>query len=319
MTVLMWVVLIGLVFAAVSALASWRARTRLLARIRREWGSPRVLKRDMDAIADFFRSQAATPSLDDRTWSDLLMDDVFALAGPDREQHRATTSLSPASPGGRPAEFSGFRSARPACGAGSGRARTRADSARAPSRLRGLLPPSPGLSGRPGAPAVARPVSGVDAGHDRGVDARLRGSRAPLRGPHRLHREFRHPCRHGPAHWSGSCLVPAAGPADVLSEQALLALADEENAAITSSMKPDLASLGRLGAAARWLSRDPLVAGDLAGVVFEFFNVLLLLDANAMYFASRALQSVTPRVVASHRGRRRDRCGHRGGVVARGH
>jgi hypothetical protein len=76
----MWVVLIGLVFAAVSALASWRARTRLLARIRREWGSPRVLKRDMDAIADFYRSQPAVPSLDDRTWNDLLMDDVFALA-----------------------------------------------------------------------------------------------------------------------------------------------------------------------------------------------------------------------------------------------
>ena len=79
--------------------------------------------------------------------------------------------------------------------------------------------------------------------------------------------------------------------------QALLALADEENAAITSSMKSDLASLGRLGAAARWLSRDPLVAGDLAGVIFEFFNVLLLLDANAMYFASRALQSVTPELL----------------------
>jgi len=38
-------------------------RTRLLARIRREWGTPRVLKRDMDAIADFYRSQPAVPSL----------------------------------------------------------------------------------------------------------------------------------------------------------------------------------------------------------------------------------------------------------------
>jgi hypothetical protein len=33
----------------------------------------------MDAVADFFRSHhAAGGSLDDRTWSDLLLDDVFA-------------------------------------------------------------------------------------------------------------------------------------------------------------------------------------------------------------------------------------------------
>jgi hypothetical protein len=32
----------------------------------------------MVAIADFFRSHTTAPSLDDRTWNDLLLDDVFA-------------------------------------------------------------------------------------------------------------------------------------------------------------------------------------------------------------------------------------------------
>ena len=65
------------VFAA--AWQSWRARTRLLARIRAGWGRPRDRVRDMDAVADLFRARHAAPvSLDDRTWNDLLMDDVFA-------------------------------------------------------------------------------------------------------------------------------------------------------------------------------------------------------------------------------------------------
>src|SRR5262245_34766405 len=91
MTVLMWVAVVGAAFAAVSALASWRARTQLLARVRREWGRPRVLKRDFEGIADFFRSQAAGPSLDDRTWNDLLMDEVFVLA--DRTESRIGQQL----------------------------------------------------------------------------------------------------------------------------------------------------------------------------------------------------------------------------------
>jgi hypothetical protein len=68
-----------LTFAALSAWSSWRARTNLLARIRAEWGRPRDRKRDMDGIADFFRCHDAEPSLDDRTWADLLLDDVFAF------------------------------------------------------------------------------------------------------------------------------------------------------------------------------------------------------------------------------------------------
>src|ERR1700730_8434950 len=52
---------------------------RLRARLRAEWGRPRDRPRDMDAVADFFRSHDTVgASFDDRTWHDLLLDDVFA-------------------------------------------------------------------------------------------------------------------------------------------------------------------------------------------------------------------------------------------------
>src|ERR1700733_13888678 len=68
-----------LTFAALSAWSSWRARTNLILRTRAGGAKPRHRKRDMDAIADFFRCHSAEPSLDDRTWADLLLDDVFAF------------------------------------------------------------------------------------------------------------------------------------------------------------------------------------------------------------------------------------------------
>src|SRR3954466_10769385 len=73
------VLLILLAVASLSAWSSWTARTRLLARLRTEWGSPLARPRDMDAVSDFFRwHDASDASLDDGTWNDLLLDDVFA-------------------------------------------------------------------------------------------------------------------------------------------------------------------------------------------------------------------------------------------------
>ena len=67
-----------LVLVAISTWSSWRARTQLLARLRAEWGHFLDRPRDMEAIADLFRSHDdARGFLDDRTWNDLLLDDVF--------------------------------------------------------------------------------------------------------------------------------------------------------------------------------------------------------------------------------------------------
>lgn len=75
--------LFGLVVLSMLVVApawmSCRARTRLLARIRAERSHPRSRPREMEDVADFFRTQdARETSLDDRTWNDLLMDGVFA-------------------------------------------------------------------------------------------------------------------------------------------------------------------------------------------------------------------------------------------------
>ena len=62
-------------------------------------------------------------------------------------------------------------------------------------------------------------------------------------------------------------------------------------AAITGLLKSDLAALRQLGAIARWVSRDPLTTGEPAGALLEYLNLLFLMDANALYLASRELKS----------------------------
>src|SRR5262245_47619087 len=58
--------------------SSWQTRKRLRERIRSTWGKPIKRERDMEAISDFFRSRDDTSgALDDRTWNDLLLDDIF--------------------------------------------------------------------------------------------------------------------------------------------------------------------------------------------------------------------------------------------------
>src|ERR1700676_1939288 len=59
-----------------------RSPRSLLARIRTEWSKPRNRVRKMDAIRASHRSRqsasGSSASLDDRTWDDLNLDDVFA-------------------------------------------------------------------------------------------------------------------------------------------------------------------------------------------------------------------------------------------------
>src|SRR4051794_11278764 len=58
-----------------SAWSSSDGRRKLLARLRRNWGHPRSERPDTEGIADFFLSHPSEDAVDDRTWTDLLMDD----------------------------------------------------------------------------------------------------------------------------------------------------------------------------------------------------------------------------------------------------
>ncbi len=75
-----WLVASGIVLTVVAWTCLFRAgRRRRLASIRALWGKPLARVRKMDAIASSHRSRVADagPSLDDRTWADLDLDAVF--------------------------------------------------------------------------------------------------------------------------------------------------------------------------------------------------------------------------------------------------
>jgi hypothetical protein len=76
----LWFVLAGLLLLSAAA-AVRRARQRRLAHLRATWGEPIERTRRLDAIAASHAHRIEAfggGSLDDRTWADLLLDDVFA-------------------------------------------------------------------------------------------------------------------------------------------------------------------------------------------------------------------------------------------------
>jgi ABC-type multidrug transport system fused ATPase/permease subunit len=278
------VILVLLIVVIVSAAASWRARGQLLLRIRNEWGQPRKRQRDMEAIADYFCSREQPGDvLDDRTWRDLLLDETFAYL--DRTESTVGQQIlykRLRSNAGSLAEFEDMVT------------RMSADTSR---RERAQV-------------ALARLRD--PAGY----------SLHRLTFPETLQREQWHiffPI------WTAAVLVTLSlsifwpkliftallvfvvnfviristarrvsgeitwfrqvGP--LLSAARKLS---NDSAPLTASLKSDLDALKRLGTIARWVSRDPYTANEIVFAVTEYLNVLLLMDANALYFAARELQ-----------------------------
>ncbi len=65
---------------------------------------------------------------------------------------------------------------------------------------------------------------------------------------------------------------------------------------LVGSLGEDVAHLARLRRIATWVSRDPQ-SGDLPSMLFEYLNVFLLLDANALYFGARELRRRGPELL----------------------
>jgi MutS-like protein len=285
------------VSAAFSAWWSWRWRARLLTRIRCEWGRPRDRSRDMDAVADFFRLNAAAGgSLDDRTWDDLLMDDVFAhldrtesSVGQQVLYHRLRQAAAPKALHAFEALITVVSDAAPV-------------RERAQTVLARLQSPSAYYVHRLAQPdALERqrwhvvfplwsaavvltlsmaffwPVLLFAAIFGVVVNRVILGLIA---------RRF------------GSVIVwfRQVGPLFSAARE-LAVLGTGETAAITGSLASDLSALRRLGGIARWVSRDPLATDTLTFVALEFLNMLFLMDANALYFAVRELQVHAPHLL----------------------
>jgi len=245
----------------------------------------------MAAIAEFFRAQAdASRSLDDRTWDDLLLDEVFAWI--DRGESRLGQQLL----------YERLRSSR-----------------RAP------LAAFEALVGRISdeAPLRERAQLTLYRLRDTSVYYVHRLAR-----PHALHHEAWHALfpiwsativaslllafiwppllfsalfafivnlviRGSTGRRVSSEIVSFRQVAPLLGVgRELVALGTPDTAPITGTLEADLNALRRLRAIARWVSRDATSAGgEILAAALEYLNVLLLMDINALYFAGRELQS----------------------------
>ncbi len=74
---------------------------------------------------------------------------------------------------------------------------------------------------------------------------------------------------------------------------ALRLVAAPETAPITSPVGGDIDALASLRRVAKWAGRDPTgaMAGELGQVVLEYLNLVLALDGNALYFGARQLRA----------------------------
>jgi hypothetical protein len=280
-------------FVALTAWSSWDARRKLLNRLRRNWRRPRSDRVDLENIADFFRSHTTSAALDDRTWTDLLLDDVFVCL--DRtESSVGQQMLYSRLRGARPADSLNAFDALAARFSDDADVRERAQISLARLRhssgyyLHRLVRPE--TLTRPRwygaipvwtAAIVTALVLGfvwhalflfVIAGAIVNVVIRIVTSQ-----------------RVG----SEAVWFRMVGPL-ISSAHALADLCDDPStSSITGTLKSDLAALRRLGTVARWVSRgnDSAAPTDLVGAIVEYINIQLLMDVNALYFASRELRS----------------------------
>jgi hypothetical protein len=292
------VVALVLVYAAGSSWISWDARRKLLARIRAGWGRPTNAQRDMEGVADFFLMHERGQSLDDRTWNDLVMDDVFAFL--DRTQSRVGQQML-------------YRRLR-----------------RAPEPP--ALDAFEVLVDRAGRDLALREHAQLALGQLREASAyyvhRLAGPDAlvhpwwhvlfPLWTVALLSTlvlglvwhglfvvamigfiiNFAIRIATGRRVGGESVWFRQVGPLMKVA-RALQAFDVEATSAITGSLKTDLTALRRLGAVAKWVSRGPEggMRVDLAGAILEYINLQLLMDVNALYFASRELRAKAPQLL----------------------
>jgi hypothetical protein len=288
-----------LAIGAIAVIAgSWhlrrRERRRLLARIRADWGRPIERDRDLAAIASYHRAVAAPDgSMDQRTWSDLDLDAVFAVL--DRTQssmgqqllyHRLRSVSGPAS-------LEAFESLM---------VRLTHDIALR-ERCQLALAPLASASGyavwqlaEPGSLDVARwqalyPVLGVS------MIAMVILSvfwpqlliaviaMAPILLAVRIVTAKR----------LGRVIAPfrLIGPL-IAAAITLRAVNDASNEPLTGPLAEDVPALTRLRVLSGWLTRDAMQMDPITGAIVEMANLLLLIDANALLLGALALRSGGP-------------------------
>ncbi len=87
---------------------------------------------------------------------------------------------------------------------------------------------------------------------------------------------------------------PLVAVAEVLS-----AFANDATEPLVGTLKDDVLRLSRLRRIASWAGRDPgaAVAGNFAALLLEYLNMALWLDANALFFGARELRARAPELL----------------------
>ena len=281
-----------LALVAATRANSTRHRRVLVAEIRSRWGKPTLRDRDMHAIAGYHRSLAAETRdhmvLDQRTWDDLDLDEVFAAldrtestVGQQVLYHRMRTAPCP----GHLEAFEALVN------------RITADPPereRAQSALTWLRDP---------------------AGYDLWWIARPEAT--DRRAWHVLYPIWTAVLVAAFAaapFWPGALLIPIAGTvanliirirtawrvgavigpfrqlgALLTAAERLQPLHERPTAPITGALLTDLPCLGRLRTFVGLVSRDPM-SGDVVSSLWEIVNTIFLVDVNVFYFASGELR-----------------------------
>jgi hypothetical protein len=306
MPTLAWTALGVAALWAVVLVLDRRHRTRRLIALRAQWGHSTDRSRDLIAIAAYHRARAASGPdrvLDDRSWEDLNMNDVFSVL--DRTESAV----------GQQVLYARLRSTHLGEHLEAFEALVTQMSDDAPTRERAQLalgrlrvPAAYDLwwLAQPGSleseswhvlfPVVAISMAGIAllvpfwppavfllvVGAIGSLVART--SIAPrLRVVAGAFRQ----------------LNPLVAAAEVLKS-----LDRDVTAPLLGALRIDAPRLSRLRRIASWAGRDPMAAvgGDLSALLFEYLNLVFWLDANALFFGSRELRARAPellRVIAA--------------------
>lgn len=295
-----WGALAVVIMVTAAIVADRRKQAMRLVELQGDWGSAIERERDMTAIAAYCRIRAvADPrTIDDRTWDDLNMDDVFCRL--DRAQSALGQQLLYARLRSTPqgdhlaafeATVTALRDDAPA--------RERAQLAL--GRLRSRAAYDLCLLRQEGSLETARwqilfPIAGVSM---LGMAALvpfwppalvllMLGAIGSLVARASVAQALRVVAG---AFGQVAPLVAAAkvlGSLDVLPEGPFL-----------SALREDTPRLSRLRRIASWAGRDPITAagGDLSGLLFEYLNMVFWLDANALFFGARELHRRGPELL----------------------
>jgi hypothetical protein len=274
-----------------NAALGWPRARNLRRRLLNDWGRPRTVHRDLEAIASYHEWRA-TPGemvVDDRAWSDLTMDEIFAridrtesAIGRQMLYHRLH-DLAPADRGvfeGAAQHFATDQSGRLTAqltlaivaddDAYDAWRLTRDDGITIPARYAVF----PFLAVLAFASIVATPfwhpaVAGLAIVALVSIWARA----ATDRKLGEIRPAFRQ-----------------VGPLLAAAER-LAALEGEGIRPWITELRSHSRSLARLRKIAKWVARDPSRQNDLVAALYEYVNLIFVIDANALYLGINALEA----------------------------